>query len=249
MHIHLINLDRSSDRLAEFCDLNRYLTSVSRFPGYEGSNLDLNDLVRRGLVTHDILTMFPVGAVGCAISHLALWDKAIANNQAITICEDDAIFNNEFEARAEELLKRLPDDWHIIFWGYNFDMFACFEMLPGVSPCVAVFNQAQMRQSTKSFQTQSISPQAFKVLWAFGTCCYSISAAGARHIRAKILPLHPQVIPFPEAKNVPPFSPAWRTVGFDNCINAVHREINSFIAVPPLVISKNENAVSTIQSS
>jgi glycosyl transferase, family 25 len=251
LHIHLVNLDRSQQRLTEFCDLNRHLTSVSRFPAIEGSTLDIDTLVQQGLVTKDILNkdFFTPGALGCAISNLALWDRAIFNNQSVTIVEDDAIFNFGFEANAEALLKDLPEDWDIIFWGFNFDMFICFDMLPGVSPCVATFDQAKMRTGTAAFQKLSIKPQAFKAIWVFGTSCYSISPNGAKVLKSKILPLRPQIISLPEAKKVPPFGPNWRTVGIDNCINAVHREINSFVCFPPLVISKNEADKSTVRSS
>ena len=249
MHIHLVNLDRSPERLTEFCHVNRNLTSVSRFPAVEGSALNIDSLAQQGLVTKDILSMFAAGALGCAMSHLALWDRSIASNQIVTISEDDAIFNYNFEPHAEELMKGLPQDWDIIFWGFNFDMFLCFDMLPGVSPCVATFNQEQMRAGTDAFQKRDIVPQAFKAIWVFGTSCYSISPRGAKVIKNKIVPLRPQVIPLPEAKGVPPYSPAWRTVGIDNSINAVHREINSYVCFPPLVISKNEPATSTITRS
>jgi glycosyl transferase family 25 len=106
-----------------------------------------------------------------------------------------------------------------------------------------------MRAGIGAFQTQPISPQAFNAIWAFGTCCYSISPRGVKAIRSKILPLRPKVIPLPEAKDVPPYSPAWRTAGIDNSINAVHREINSFVCFPPLVVTKNESAKSTVQGS
>jgi hypothetical protein len=125
-------------------------------------------------------------------------------------------------------------------------MFLCFDVLPGVSPCVATFDQELMRAGTEAFQKQTILPRAFKAVWIFGTSCYSISPRGARALKNKILPLRPQVIDFPEAKKVPPYSPAWRTVGIDNCINAVHREIKSFVCFPPLAISKNEPDKSTI---
>lgn len=251
MHIHLVNLDRSKERLSEFCQLNRDLTSVSRFAAVDGAGLNLDALVQQGLVTKDILSkdFFTPGALGCAMSNLALWDRAIAHNQMITIAEDDAIFNYRFEACAEEVLKRLPDDWDIIFWGFNFDMFLCFDMLPGVSPCVATFDQKQMRAGTEAFQKQDIAPQAFKARWVFGTSCYSISPRGAKAIKSKILPLRPQVVPLPEAKGVPPYSASWRTVGIDNSINAVHREISSFVCFPPLVITKNEPEKSTVRSS
>ena len=251
MHIHLVNLDRSADRLSEFCNVNRYLSSVSRFPAAAGEKLNIDALVQQGLVTKDILNkdFFTIGALGCAVSNLTLWDRAIANNQVVTISEDDAIFNREFEVRAEELIKRLPEDWDMIFWGFNFDMFICFDMLPGVTPCVATFDQNLMRKGAATFQKLKIAPQVFKAIWVFGTACYSISPHGAKTLKNKILPLKPQVVALPEAKNIPPFSPNWRLVGIDNCINAVHREINSYVCFPPLVISKNERETSTVRSS
>lgn len=250
MHIHVINLDRTPERLAEFCDVNRYLTSVSRFRAVDGKTVDLDDAARQGLVAKDILSkdFFTVGALGAAMSHIALWDRAIANNQVVTVCEDDAIFNYGFEARAEELLRTLPADWDMVYWGFNFDMFAVFDPLPGVSPCVAVFNQEAMRAGAAAFQQLVVMPQVFRAVWVFALCCYSISPKGAQIIKSKILPLRPQVIPLPEAKGVPPYSPAWRTVGIDNSVNTVHREISSYVCFPPLVISKNETAKSTIQS-
>jgi len=246
LHIHLVNLDRNPERLAEFCNVNRHLTSVSRFPAVDGKSLELDSLVQQGLVTKDILSMFSVGALGCAMSNITLWDRAIASNQMVTICEDDAIFNAHFEERADDLIKRLPNDWNIIFWGFNFNLFVCFDVLPGVSPCVATFSQEQMRREASVFQRQVITPGAYKARWVFGTCCYSISPWGAKILKSKILPLRPQTVPLPEAQSVPPYRPKWRTVGIDNCINAVHSEINSFVCFPPLVISKNENQKSTV---
>ena len=247
MHIHLINLDRSKERLVEFCDVNRHLTSVSRFPGIEGGELDIEALAQQGVITKNLISKdyFSTGALGCAMSNMTLWDKAIANDRTVTVSEDDGIFSHQFELRAEELLKTLPDNWDMIYWGFNFDMFLCFDMLPGVSSCVATFDQQLMRTATATFQKQLITPQAFKVAWAFGTVCYSISPKGARLLKSKLLPLRPQVIQLPEAKGVPPYSAAWRTVGIDNCIGAVQREINSYVCFPPLVITKNEPEKST----
>jgi GR25 family glycosyltransferase involved in LPS biosynthesis len=74
LHIHLVNLDRDPERLAEFCDVNRHLTSVSRFPAVDGNRLKLDSLVQERLVTEDILSMFSVGALGCAMSNITLWD-------------------------------------------------------------------------------------------------------------------------------------------------------------------------------
>jgi GR25 family glycosyltransferase involved in LPS biosynthesis len=251
LQIYVVNLDRSPERLSEFCNVNRNLSAtVSRYPAIDGRALDLDALVRQGLATKDIVSpdMFSIGALGCAMSNIALWDKAIGSGQSLTVCEDDAIFNDRFGPCAQGVLKTLPPDWDIIFWGFNFDMFLSFELLPGVSHATTMFDQDRMRANVEAFQKQVITPQAFRLLWAFGTCCYSISPKGAATLKKKILPLAPRVTPFPEGANAYPYSPAWRHVGIDNAINAVHREINSFVCFPPLVVSKNELASSTVQT-
>ena len=190
LHIHLVNLDRNPERLAEFCNVNRHLTSVSRFPAVDGKSLELESLVQQGTVTKDILSMYSIGALGCAMSNITLWYRAIANNQMVTICEDDVIFNDHFEERADELMKRLPKDWTVIFWGFNFNLFVCFDVLPGVSPCVATFSQEEMRRGIDAFQRQMVTPQAYKARWVFGTSCYSISPhRPSPWCRAKLLPM------------------------------------------------------------
>lgn len=131
LHIHVVNLDRSPERITEFCSVNRNITAtVARFVAVDGRKLHVDQLVQRGLVTKDVMSMFSVGALGCAMSNIALWDIAIASGQAVTTCEDDAILNDRFNECAEALLKTLPLGWDIIFWGYNFDMFMSFELLP-----------------------------------------------------------------------------------------------------------------------
>jgi glycosyl transferase, family 25 len=250
LHIHVVNLDRSPDRITEFCSVNRNITAtVARFVAVDGQKLDVDQLVQRGLVTKDIMSMFSVGALGCAMSNIALWDIAIASGQAVTTCEDDAILNDRFNECAEALLKTLPADWDMIFWGHNFDMFMSFELLPGVTHATTMFDQDRMRANFEAFQRQTITPQAFKLLWAFGTCSYSISAKGASVLKSKILPLAPRVTPFPEGKKAYPYSPGWRHVGIDNSMNAVHKEIKSFVCFPPLAVTKNETKSSTVQSA
>jgi GR25 family glycosyltransferase involved in LPS biosynthesis len=250
MHIHVVNLDRSPERIAEFCSINRNIAAtVARFKAIDGTTLNVDQLVQRGLVTRDIMSMFSVGALGCAMSNLALWDIAIASGQVVTTCEDDAILNDRFDECAEGLLKTLPPDWDMILWGYNFDMFMSFELLPGVTHATAMLDQDRMRVNIEAFQRQPIAPQAYKVLWAFGTCSYSISPKGAAALKGRILPLAPKVTPFPEGRKAWPYSPGWRHVGIDNSINAVHREIKSYVCFPPLVVTRNETKSSTVQSA
>ena len=67
LHVCLINLDRSPERLAEFTQMNAHLSEdFTRFSAVDGQTLDLGVLQGAGLVTSDILTTYSVGALGCA---------------------------------------------------------------------------------------------------------------------------------------------------------------------------------------
>lgn len=160
MQIHLINLDRSTERLAEFTARNRHLTDVTRFTAIDGRQADRGALVAQGIIGPNL--NYTDGALGNCLSHLALWERAIAANRSITLCEDDAIFNRGFERDAAALIDSLPADWHVIFWGWNFDAGALFELLPGVSWFRAEFDQGQMRNGIERFQAADVRPRAFR---------------------------------------------------------------------------------------
>jgi GR25 family glycosyltransferase involved in LPS biosynthesis len=209
----LINLDRSPERLAEFAHTNAHLTEVTRFSAVDGDTLDKASLMRAGLVTSDLLKTYSTGALGCAMSHVALWKLGIAAGQMITIAEDDAIFHGGFPQHAAQVLANLPADWDIILWGWNFDLFLSIEMLPGVSTCLAQFEQIKSISSIRQFQVQELRSNPLRLRWAFGTPCYSVSSNGLRRIMEKCLPLQPLVIPFPEGIRAAPHMPYFKTVG------------------------------------
>ena len=244
MRVNVINLDRSADRLAEFMAVNGHL-AISRFPAVDGEQLDISSLIDRGIFTQPVLEYYSLGAVGCAMSHVALWDLAIESGQNVTLAEDDAIFNPAFEGCANELIKTLPANWDFILWGWNFDDPVCFEMLPGVSHCLARFEVNRMRSNIRSFQEQCVSSRPFKLLWACGIPSYTISPKGACSLKNNLLPLRPLRIPHPDADNPSQFA----TMGIDMALNSIYRHLNAFVCFPPLVITKNEVAKSTIQVS
>jgi glycosyl transferase family 25 len=248
LHVHFINLDRSPERLVEFKRVNGHLTQTSRFPAVDGQRIDIGALAAQGIVSEDILSSFRIGAVGVALSNIALWELAIKSQTPVTFAEDDAIFNHHFDRCAEQLIASLPPDWDVIVWGFNFDLFLSFEMLPGVSLCLAQFDQDRMRANVRAFQEQRISPRAYPLRWAFGTPCYSVSPKGALALKTKCLPLRPKLIPCPEGARAPPNCSLFRNVGIDNTLNSVYGELKAFVCFPPLVVVKNEAGQSTIQA-
>ena len=151
LRVHVINLDRNVERLGEFQTVNKHLAGTERFPAVDGQKLDIAELAEQGLLSTDLLQseFYSIGAVGNAMSHLSLWDRVLKTGKPATIAEDDAIFNLQFARSAAAVLGQLPPDWDIIYWGYNFDLFMMFQLLPGASPCIATFDQQQLRAGVR----------------------------------------------------------------------------------------------------
>lgn len=242
MDIHVINLDRSADRMSAFKAINGPLpVNFIHFPAIEGESVARGPLVERGIISADL--RYGGGALGNALSHLALWDLAIGKNQSLTICEDDAILNSGFARSAEPLLQSLPADWHIILWGWNFDSILLFDMVPGVSPCLGMFDQDRMRMGVEAFQSAEIQSRHFRLFKAFGVVSYSVSPRGAEAIKNHCLPLSNRDVFIPGLGRAVP------NTAIDVALNEVYPRINAFISFPPLVITRNFHTNSTVQKA
>ena len=239
MYIYVINLDRSEDRLLEFRRANDHMPDIRRHSAVDGGELDHDQLVRANIIAPEL--PYTPGAIGCALSHIFFWEAAIAQKAQITVCEDDAIFHRSFLYAAPKLLESLAPDWDLVMWGWNFDSILLFDLMPGISPCLSTFNQEQMRRSIDTFQRANLSPHLFRLLRAFGTVCYTVSEAGARKLMAHCLPLRPITVEFPS------INPAFPNNGIDIAMNDAYPGLNAFVSFPPLVVTKNEHAASTVR--
>jgi glycosyl transferase, family 25 len=238
LQIHLINLDRSPDRLAEFMAFNGHLQNVTRFSAVDGKQVNRGDLVKSGVIDPGL--DYTDGAIGSLLSHISLWNLAISQNGPITVCEDDAIFNKFFEEDAEVMLNALAPDWHMMFWGWNFDAVAVFELIPGVSPFFARFDQDQMRNGIDNFQSAKVSPRCFRLFRAFGIIGYSISPSGARTLLQLCTPVSNRPV------HLPALNRAFPNKDLGIAVLEFLPQINAFASFPPLVISKNDHAISTL---
>jgi GR25 family glycosyltransferase involved in LPS biosynthesis len=243
MLIHVLNLDRTPDRLREFLAVNDHLGELVRCPAVDGQALDVPALVRSGAIEEGVLATYTPGAIGAALSHLALWTRAIEAQEIITICEDDAIFNRHFVDAAQSVMARLPADWDLIAWGWNFDAQIAMDFLPGVSICVVECDQDQMRASAPAFQQQVFSPQPIRLLRSFGAVCYSVSPKGAEALKSLCFPIREMRVVFPGPNGLRELP----NLGVDVMMSNAYPQTQSFVAFPPLVITKNERARSTIQ--
>jgi glycosyl transferase, family 25 len=229
--------------------VNVHLGPFTRVAAVDGAALDLErtqDVIAPELFDEHYYSR---GAVGAAMSHVGMWKLAIEKDRPITVAEDDAVFSREFSARAAGILSELPADFDFVLWGFNFDMFVSFECIPGISTCLAQFDQAMMRTTIAQFQhTDTSRSKAYPLLCAFGILCYTISPKGAREFMSRLLPLQPKVLSFPDASRTEARTQHFRTAGIDNHLNGIYGETKSFVCFPPLVVTRNERETSTVQA-
>ena len=238
--IHLINLDRSSERLVQFHKRNGHLSGVVRFPAVDGRLLDRQKMIQDGVVSHDL--DYSIGALGAAMSHTALWRKAIEEERPLTIAEDDGIFARHFEARMAALLAGLPSDWDIVMWGFNFAQKVWVEALPGVTRMQMDFYEGPLRQNIQNFQDLDTRRMLFKLGHLFGLVCYSLSPKGARALLDLCVPFHPALIDFPG------FGVRIESEGVDCIMNGAYPSLNAFVCIPPLVVTENRQEDSTTKN-
>jgi glycosyl transferase, family 25 len=208
----------------------------------DGRNIQLEDLIHHGLAVADLKYYTP-GALGCALSHRALWQRCIAENRSMIICEDDAILRSDFKTVLPQLIDRLPIDWDFVLLGYNFDSATSLEMFPGVvmhSLFSAFAGKLPDERDIAAFVAVKTMPTLLGLHHAFGTCAYTISPKGAKRLLEICFPLSNRSIYIPSLR---------RTIvsfGLDSLLNTFYTELQAFCLVPPLAISPNDRQNSDI---
>ena len=171
-----------------------------------------------------------------------MWDKAIQTGEALTVCEDDAILHTDFAAHTARQLRELPEDWDIMLWGWNFNAALDFELLPGVSPCPVLFDEASLRAALSRFQDLPISPQPFRLRQALGLPCYSVSPKGAQALREFCVPIRPMQLRLPGGRRL-------RNVGIDCMTAGLYPNIFAFVSFPPVSITRNQPGRRSVRNS
>lgn len=227
-HVHLINLDRSSDRLMTFNRRNSHLKTVLRFPAIDGSLLDRQELIRNGIILEDC--PYSSGTLGCALSHIELWRKALTENCPITIFEDDVIAAFEFEEKMARILEKIPADWDVVNWGYLFGGPLKVWLDLSFSKVMIDFYAPKKFGECIDFQSTEYDYSIFRLLNSWGLQSYSVSPKGARMLLDHCLPLRKQAIQFSQD------GVSYLDEGIDGPMNGVYRSMQAFICVPPLVM-------------
>jgi glycosyl transferase, family 25 len=241
MSIKVISLKRSNQRKERFQDNNQKII-FEFFDGIDGSLLRENEINNPKIFSQP-LNFMSLGAYGCALSHLSLWEQVIECNFPLTISEDDAIFRNDFEYQSEKVIKMLPHDWDFILWGWNFNSILSLNEFSQVSPTVMLFNQNQMRNNIGIFKSGLNATFPFRLDKCFGTPAYTISPNGAKKFKELCFPMVNFELFFPGLKKKIPNN------GIDIAMNKIYATTQSFVCFPPLVLTENLHELSTVKQS
>jgi glycosyl transferase, family 25 len=239
--MYVINLDRTPERMRRFQQVNPHLTHVTRFPAVDGSTVTHAALLQKQIFTEPIF--YSNGSIGNTLSHLQLWNMAAAKSASTTVFEDDAIVHKDFETLAPSMIAGLGSDWDVVLWGWNFDAVLSFDVFPGV-PCLSHFSQADMRKQWDMIQKSPVCrPALHRLHYCFGTVAYSISPRGAEQLAALAVPIQPFLYKLPghnlEVENL----------GIDCVLTKLYDRLDAFVCFPPLVLTKNEHAGSTVREN
>jgi len=236
--VKVISLTRSEMRRKSFNDANRHL-KFEYVEAIDGQSLTHEAIVGSGLFGDKL--PYTLGAYGAALSHLRLWEQAIRDERILTIAEDDAIFRIDFGAQHRKLLDAAPPGWDIVLWGWNFDSILSLHSLAGISSAVMLFDQDRLRKNTDTFRHSIGAPTLLPLDKCFGIPAYSISPSGARKFRSACFPLVNFNLHFPLLNR------ELMNTGIDIAMNRIYATTSSHVAFPPLVVTKNEHSISTIQ--
>ncbi len=237
--IKVISLIRTPERRAGFARRHPGL-GFEFFDAVDGTAMTAADIAATGLFQPGL--NYTTGAYGIALSHHHLWQEAAAGEAPLTVAEDDAVFRTDFPQRQAEILDALPAGWEFVQGGFNFDA-AIALRLPFGLPVVSSFSHNHIRQAVQNFQAQGGPPTVCRLDFSFGLPAYSISPAGARRFLKELFPLRDY------HRNYPLIPRPVRNEGIDIAMNQVYPGAAAYVCFPPLVVTPNDRAHSTVQTS
>lgn len=231
MRFRVISLNKTPHRLASFKRDNPEFL-FEKFTAIDGSKVDRNELLNNNLATAPVLKRYTDGAIGVAMSHRALWQECADSKENMTILEDDAYLVPNFNS----LVVRTTNNtnWDFIFWGANLDQKIIAELSPGIAAAEINFNQPGVIANKHKLKQQNWLPTLFRVHWAVGLMCYSVTPQSAKYLLDVIFPLRDY---FDFRDNF----------GIDNSIIEELSNMRSYICFPPIALTENDRYNSTVQ--
>ncbi len=227
MDIIVISLKTSVKRRTDFDKLNKIYINYEYFDAIDGNVLPHhNDIVKKNV------SRYSSGAIGCAMSHLHLWNLCIEQNKPIIIMEDDAFVSWNFNKHLESVMTMLPKDWHILQLCYNCDSILGYSNT-NFEDAYSSFTQTKFNdEDIPNFQKSEIHPTIAKLKMSFGLGCYALTPAGARILKNRCFPMDNRIINIPLVGRIKAYT-------IDCMMNDVYPHINAYVCPIPFVMTKH----------
>lgn len=237
MLIHVLNLDRRPDRWKAFCENNGHLSTDRRVSCIDGPTLGREALLRRG-VDLEKLPHYSLATAGNQLSHAHQWRLASVENRNRHIAEDDAVFREDFETVAQDLLSTLPDNWDIVFWGHTFACPVSIEITPGGRSVMLATSSPRETDERATFKVPHYDPSLYRCYTCYNSFAYSISPLGAEKILSKCMPMRDEHGVIAPTQNVVPI------YGVDAKLSAIAGQLQAYYCFPPIAMHLHDPAQS-----
>jgi len=233
----VISLIRTPERLSIFRD--RFADSTGDIlciPGVDGATLSTPELIKRGLL-HSSASTWPLGQIGCAISHMRCHLYCIRSGKPLVIFEDDAIAAPGWRLRLQLLLQEAPADWDMLLLGWNLDSCLQLEWSAGITS-TSLCNPRYLDSEKMLSALTSVNQRSwFRLHKALGLAGYIVSPRGAERLLSWAWPL--RTLPI-EVQDLP----LRICFSFDGQLNSLYPKINAWVCFPPLVLGQNNKKIS-----
>ena len=227
MDIFVISLKKSLDRRKKFDKLNKEYIEYEYFDAIDGNTIGKNTNIIKQNASN-----YSNGALGCALSHLRLWNKCIELNKPIVIMEDDVFVSKEFNKHIDNVIKMLPSSWHILQLSFNCDSILSYSNM-NFEDSICFFTKNKFNdKDIESFQNSIIYPTVAKLKMAFGTGCYAITPEGAKVLKQMCFPLDNRSINIPLIGEIKAFT-------IDCMLNDIYKKINAYVCPIPFAMTKH----------
>lgn len=234
----VITLERTPERFKQFCAWNSTY-KIRRFLAVDGNNISREKCVRSQLITNK--NMYLPGALGAALSHITLWQQCAAGVEIFHIVEDDIVLRAGFWGSANRLLTA-TSKWDIILWSHNLDWPVVVGPVLGGENAVIQYRIKDTATKLAAFQAVATPSILLPLVSAAGIGCYSLSPHGAAKLLGACLPIGNTQARFAAEDHL-----GWDNTGIDVEMARHYEKLQAFIAFPPLAVTPNEFAKSTIR--
>lgn len=217
--IKIITLSREVVRKESFMKNNRHL-DYEFIEGVDWRSLALSTITNNSLFGHDLY--LTANDYAMVMSHASLWDLVAEKKQAMTISEDDYIFNADFSKRSAEVLSGLGNDWELVIW----------------SPV-----EESLRAVHAEIKLDGGSVQLNPVLSSCSRFVYSISPKGVAKFKAGCFPMRPFNVDHSLLKRMK------ANTGVFSAMRSIFSQAKVYMASPVQVLPINLIAKNSIKGS